>query len=242
MASSSRRPRAQRRLLPASRVVLPVPAFAQREAECGNTSLKAALWYLGHRVSAAELGRLAGTNREGTEHAGLVAAALACGAAVFERKGGSVDELRFFLRRGLPLVIGWWSRAAGDAHLDPSWSLAQRRARDCGHFSVVSGIDATRVALMDPDPQLISGRWRAVPRRWMLLSEFRRVWYDTDTPAFRLVEAWYMVVHTSDERFAPLLGGGVDHRAPRHHAPNRRTTNRRASKLPAQKRRATPRR
>lgn len=211
MSRSTRRPAR-------ARIALPVPAFTQRAAECGNTSLKAALWYLGVRRSAAELARLAGTTDEGTEHAGLVAAALASGAAVFERRGGTIDELRFFLGRGLPAVIGWWSRGEGEPHLDPSWSRAQRRARDCGHFSVVSGLDATRIALMDPDPQLRAGRWRAAPHRWMPIADFRRVWYDTDTPAFRLVEAWYMVVHRSAERFAPQLGAGVDHR-PRRAAP-----------------------
>lgn len=202
--------------------MLPVPAFTQRAAECGNTSLKAALWYLGLRRSAAELGRRAGTNAEGTEHAGLVAAALASGASVFERRGGTIAELRFFLARGLPLIVGWWARAPGEAHLDPSWPLAQRRARDCGHFSVVVGIDANRLALMDPDPQLVGGRWRALPRRWTSLAQFRRVWYDTDTPAFRLVEAWYMVAHRSAERFAPQLGTGVDHRGPQSLARPRR--------------------
>ena len=96
-------------------IELAVPVFTQREAECGNTSLKAVLAYRGKRVSAARLAALAGTNHEGTEHAGLIRAARACGAAVFERSGidrrAAIAELRWFLERGHPLLVGWWSQS-----------------------------------------------------------------------------------------------------------------------------------
>jgi Peptidase C39 family len=201
------------------RLHLRVPLFTQREAECGNTSLKSVLAHLGHRASAAHLGRLAGLTSEGIEHAGLVTAARRLGFSVFERSGGtpprSVDELRFFLSLGHPVLVGWWARAQGDPDLDPRWSLAERRANDSGHFSVVDGIDGkdgkARIAMMDPDPLLRAGRWRAV-RRWLPLSTFLPLWYDTDTPRFRRVDRWYLVVHDSAERFAPRLHAGVDHR------------------------------
>lgn len=197
-----------------SRLELPVPVLTQRDAECGNTSLKAVLAYRGRRVSAARLAELAGTNDEGTEHAGLVRAARLCGAAVFERSGGSprsaLAEVRWFLERGHPLLVGWWSQVDGAPAFDPKWTLAQRRANDSGHFSVVTGLDATRVQLMDPEARLREGRWRAIGRRWMPRAEFLRVWYDTDTPRFRPVARWYMVVHDGRERFAAQLGGGVD--------------------------------
>lgn len=48
-----------------ARVELPVPIFTQRDAECGNTSLKAVLAFHGLRFSARALGQLAGTNDEG---------------------------------------------------------------------------------------------------------------------------------------------------------------------------------
>jgi Peptidase_C39 like family len=200
------------------RLELPVPVFTQREAECGNTSLKAVLAYRGTRVSAARLAALAGTHDEGTEHAGLVRAARQCGAAVFERSGGdrraALAELRWFLTRGHPLLVGWWSQVEDAPAFDPRWTLAQRRANDSGHFSVVTGLDATRVQLMDPEARLRDGprgkSWRAIGHRWMSHEAFLRVWYDTDTPKYRHVERWYLVVHDGAERFAPQLGGGVD--------------------------------
>ncbi len=197
------------------RLHLRVPLFTQREAECGNTSLKSVLAHLGHRISAARLGRLAGLTSEGIEHAGLVTAARRLGFSVFERSGGSpaqsLAELRFFLSLGHPILVGWWARAKGDPDLDPRWSLAERRANDSGHFSVIDGVDGkARIAMMDPDPLLRAGRWRAV-RRWLPLSTFLPLWYDTDTPRFRRVDRWYMVVHDSPQRFARPLGAGVDH-------------------------------
>lgn len=197
-----------------SRVSLAVPCFTQRDAECGNTSLKAALAHLGLRFSARRLGQLAGTNEEGTEHANLIEAARRCGVAVFARSGGapgrSLAELRGFLRRGLPAIIGWWSRAEGAPHFDPRWTLAERRAHDSGHFSLITGTAPGRVLLTDPEARLVHGRWRAIGRRWMSDDAFLRVWYDTDTPKFRYVARWYMVAHRSAQRFAAELGAGRD--------------------------------
>jgi ABC-type bacteriocin/lantibiotic exporter with double-glycine peptidase domain len=193
------------------RIDLHVPVFGQRDAECGNTSLKAVLWFLGKPVSARQLGVLAGTTQDGTDHAGLVKAARRAGAAVFERSSGTVAELRWFLAKDLPVIVGWWSQDAGDVNFDARWSLAERRARDCGHFSVISGIDGGRVLLMDPQWTVRRRRSRVVGRRWMSIRDFRRVWYDTDTARYARVARWYMVVHRDSERFAAQLHAGVDH-------------------------------
>jgi hypothetical protein len=148
---------------------------------------------------------------EGVDHAPLVAAARCAGAAVFERSGGTITELRWFLAHGLPPIIGWWSQDPGDPAFDPRWTLAERRARDCGHYSVVSGIDDRRVLLMDPQWRTRGARRRVGGRRWLPIGELDRAWYDTDTPAYLQVERWYMVVHTGDTPFPPVLGAGVDH-------------------------------
>jgi ABC-type bacteriocin/lantibiotic exporter with double-glycine peptidase domain len=193
------------------RIDLHVPVFGQRDAECGNTSLKSVLRFFGKRVSAKHLATLAGATDEGIDHAGLVEAARRTGAAVFERAHGSVHELRWFLGQKLPIIVGWWSRAEGDVDFDERWSLAERRDRDCGHFSVVSGIDHDRILFMDPQWKIRRGRPRIVGRQWMPIREFRKVWYDTDTTRYLRVDRWYMVAHPGSAPFGPLLHGGVDH-------------------------------
>jgi ABC-type bacteriocin/lantibiotic exporter with double-glycine peptidase domain len=172
-------------------VELKVPVFGQREAECGNASLKAVCHYFGKPISARYLRELAGGTDDGIDHAGLVTAARATGASVIDRANGTVDELRGFLQRGLPPIVGWWSMEADSAHFDPAWTLAERRERDSGHYSVVSGIDADRILLMDP---------QLAARRWMPIRDFISVWYDTDTPAYERVDRWYMVVEYARER------------------------------------------
>jgi ABC-type bacteriocin/lantibiotic exporter with double-glycine peptidase domain len=198
-------------------LALAVPVFGQREAECGNTSLKSVLWFLGARVSAARLADLAGATAEGIDHAGLVTAAVRCGLAVFERRGGSLAELRWFLAQGHPAIVGWWSMDVGDAAFTPAWTLAERKAKDCGHYSVVAGMDADRVLLVDPQWRWRAGRWRVTGRRWMAKRDFSRRWYDTDGPAYRKVERWYAVVHRGAARFAGRFGG-VDHGEPVAHS------------------------
>jgi hypothetical protein len=65
--------------------------------------------------------------------------------------------------------------------------------------------------MMDPQWEVHRGRLRIMGRRWMPISRFRRVWYDTDTDAYRKVERWYMVVHRSHTAFAARFKGGEDH-------------------------------
>ncbi len=194
-------------------LVLDVPVFAQREAECGNTSLKAALWHLGRRFSAAHLGRLAGLTPDGIDHGGLIDAARRAGAAVYARADGSLADLRWFVGRGLPVLVGWWSMGPDDAPFDPRWSRPERRARDCGHYSVIAGSDGPRLLLVDPQWTSARGRPRVVGRRWVAARQFDAVWYDTDGPGYRPVRRWLMVAHHGGERFAARRGGGRDHAA-----------------------------
>lgn len=197
------------------RIDLRVPVFRQRDAECGNTSLKSVLAFLGTRLSARTLALRAGATAEGIEHAGLVAAARSSGADVFERAHGSIAELRWFLAQGLPAIVGWWSpdevEDGDDAAYDERWPLAERRARDCGHFSVICGLDRDRILLMDPLWQIHGGRRRVIGRRWMAIRRFCRRWYDTDTDGYVRVDRWYMVAHFGGRRFGSVVRGGVDH-------------------------------
>jgi len=158
---------------------LAVPAFHQREAECGNTSLKAVCWFHGWRWSARRLGALARGTHDGIDHAGLVRAARATGGRV-TAGSGSLETLRESIARGLPVVVGWWD---GEPALDASRPLAERRALDCGHYSVITGVGATRVQMMDP----------LLGHTSMAIERFLPRWYDTDGPRYRRVDRWFLV-------------------------------------------------
>jgi ABC-type bacteriocin/lantibiotic exporter with double-glycine peptidase domain len=173
---------------------LRVPVFGQRTAECGNTSLKAVCWFLGRQFSARQLGRLAGLSADGIDHDGLVEAARATGARVVQRRGGSISFLRAALRDGLPPIVGWWSRDDEEPEFDQRWSLRERRANDCGHYSVVCGIDRARVELMDPQWGYRRGSYGVIGRRWMPIKDFLRAWYDTDTERYIRVDRWSMTL------------------------------------------------
>lgn len=172
---------------------LPVPVFAQREAECGNTSLKAVCWYHRRRLSARYLGKLANLDSNGIDHADLVTAARKTGAAVTAGDGGTIRQLRAALVRGLPPIVGWWSMDREDEHFDPRWPVSQRRENDCGHYSVVCGMDDARIQLMDPQWETRRGVYRVIGRRWMPIHDFLRVWYDTATHRYVRVSRWYMI-------------------------------------------------
>jgi len=192
--------------------ILPVPVIGQRtNHECGNTTLTAVLQYHRKHYSVGDLAKLARTKKTGTDHGGMVDAALATGANVFLRSGGepkaALRELIGFIDRGFPVIVGWWSMWPGDVDYDPKWKRAAREQRDAGHYSVLRGYTPDTLLFMDPQAgshgdTIGNCAWADV--------EFLRVWYDTDTDAYELVKHWYLVIHYEDHGFAGQLGAGED--------------------------------
>lgn len=188
---------------------LHVPVIGQASSfSCGNTCLAAVVQYFGHPYSPTELAVLANTTKDGTDHATLVAAAVATGATVFEKSRGTLAELAAFVSRGLPVIVGWWSMGRGDR----PWTRGQPKQQDCGHFSVVCGTTPTGFLLMDPQD---GDDHHTIGSCEMTAKDFAAVWYDTDGPAYDKVSRWYMVCNYTGRRFSGEVPGGVDHRPKR---------------------------
>jgi ABC-type bacteriocin/lantibiotic exporter with double-glycine peptidase domain len=193
--------------------ILAVPVIGQRTGhECGNTCLAAVVRYFGKPFSPAELATLAGTTSDGTDHAKLVAGAVATGATVFAKERGTLSELAGFIARGLPVIVGWWSMGPGDLAYDRRWTLPEKRRLDCGHFSVIRGTTPDGFLFMDPQD---GDDERTIGYCEKSDATFEDVWYDTDTDAYVRVDRWYMVLNYAGHRFADEIGGGEDHPAGR---------------------------
>ena len=189
---------------------LHVPVIGQGSSfACGNTCLAAVVQYFGKPHSPAELAVLANTTKDGTDHAMLVAGAVATGATVFVKDKGTLDELATFVSCGLPVIVGWWSMDRGSEHFDTKWTLAQRKQRDCGHFSVIRGTTPAGFLFMDPqdddDDHTIGYCEKSA-------TELEPLWYDTDGPAYEKVSRWYMVLNYAGRPFEKVVKGGRDHR------------------------------
>ncbi len=166
-------------------LLLEVPVLRQDTPyACGTTALAAVLRYLGLKCSPATLTTLAGTTGDGTDHDKLVAAARASGVTAMAKDHGTIDELVALVARGLPVIVGWWTMGPEDQPFDPKWTVDERRARDCGHYSVIHGVTPTGLVMMDPE----EGRCELTDEA------FDRVWYDTDTDQYVAVQRWYLVM------------------------------------------------
>lgn len=195
---------------------LDVMGFHQRAAECGNTSLKCVCWYHGKRYSAKRLGELCGLTEDGIDHVPLAVGATRTGAHAFVKDEGSISELRRFLERGYPVIVGWWSilpEEAEDGYLpfDASWDRDKRAEMDAGHYSVVHHITDEWVYLMDPQAFTVDGETIKGGFRRMRIKTFLDVWYDTDGPDYEKVERWYLVVNYDGKTFADVVKGGKDY-------------------------------
>lgn len=126
--------------------------FRQMPGLCGPASLKMVFDYYGVSVSENKIAKVAGATKEkGTSKAGLIKAAKHFGFQVFSKELSSLNDLRYFLKRKIPVIVDWFFE-------------------DEGHYSVVVDIDKKNIVLMDPS--LKKGKKK------MSLEKFFRVWFD----------------------------------------------------------------
>jgi len=205
--------------MPRATHILHLPIIGQRTAwECGNTVLTSVLQYHRKPYSVDRLRELAHTKTTGTDHGNMIEAAMLAGANVFARANAgtrkSMHDLIYFIDRGLPVIVGWWSMWPGpkfgqyDVDFDKRWKKRERKRRDAGHYSVLRGYTPSTLLFMDPQDGYHGDTIGYC--EWADF-EFTRLWYDTDTDDFEPVRNWYMVLHFEEEGFAKKLRGGKDY-------------------------------
>ncbi|MDD5144832.1 MAG: cysteine peptidase family C39 domain-containing protein [Candidatus Pacebacteria bacterium] len=131
--------------------------FRQTPGLCGPAALKMVMDYYGISVSEGEIAKRAGSTREnGTSIEGLMKAARYFGFKTFTKTACSLGDLRYFMKKGIPVIVDWFSE-------------------DDGHYSVVVDVTKTKVILMDPELRkfLIYARRREIP-----CDKFMRIWFD----------------------------------------------------------------
>lgn len=125
--------------------------FRQTAGLCGPASLKMVLEYYGILASESAIARAAGASRKkGASKEGLIKAAEHFGLKVFTKEKSSLSDLRRFIKKGIPVIVDWFSG-------------------DDGHYSVVVDINEKNIILMDPE---LAGK------RKISVEKFQRLWFD----------------------------------------------------------------
>jgi len=125
--------------------------FRQTAGLCGPASLKMVLNYYEIAATESAVARASGASKEkGASKDGLIKAARYFGFKVFVKEKSSLDDLRRFIKKGIPVIVDWFSG-------------------DDGHYSVVVDIDQKNIVLMDPE---LAGK------RKMSVDKFQRLWFD----------------------------------------------------------------
>lgn len=131
--------------------MLRLRAFRQSEGFCGPASLKMVLGYFGVEKSEKALAKLAGSTRAfGTPAKGLVQAAEKLGFKAMVRDESKFSDIAVLLKREIPVIVNWFSTQEG-------------------HYSIVVGLDAKKISLLDPE----TGTIRNIPRE-----VFLQIWFD----------------------------------------------------------------
>jgi len=122
---------------------------------CGPAALKMAFWFYGLKASEKELAKRAKTTQKmGTGPANMIRAVKSFDWHGFWKEGGKVEDLKYFIKQGKPVVVDWFSV-------------------DEGHYSVAVGLDKKFVYLADPE----FGKTKRLPTRC-----FKNVWFDFEGP------------------------------------------------------------
>lgn len=152
-----------------------IPGFVQSPSYCGPACLKMVLHYYGTEVSEDELGRVAKTTLEhGTTNENLLLAAQTYGLSGVWHEFGTLEELREYTEKNIPVIVEWFS---SDESPDPGET----------HFSIIIGVDDTRVILLDPE----DGK-----RYELSYAKFMSVWFSFSGPfinnASEVRVRWYL--------------------------------------------------
>ena len=110
--------------------MLKIKPFRQTAGFCGPASLKMILDYYGLFLSELEIAKLAGTTKKnGTKPQSLISALKLLDFHGFWKEKGIIEELKFFIKLKLPIIIDWFSQSEG-------------------HYSVVVGFSKNKIILM----------------------------------------------------------------------------------------------
>lgn len=140
---------------------IPVPEVEQLPAMCGPASLRAVLLFWGLDVSQDELAAMSEwTERLGAPAEGLADAARALGFDARVESDRTLDDLKSWSSRGVPIIVEWFSK-------------------DEGHYSVLVSANDDEIGLMDP---------YLGEDRFIRTDSFMRTWFDfedtNDTTGF----------------------------------------------------------
>lgn len=148
---------------------LNIPFYKQDKTyTCEPTALQMVFSLLGKFKSEVHLAQEAGTNKkDGTSHEGMINTALQEKFYCYVNEGSSLDEVKFFLNLGFPVIVDY---------TEPSGEE--------GHYAVVSGHQDGHIILNDP--------WNGKDFK-LTDKDFVSRWYDHHQKGNRC-ERWIMVI------------------------------------------------
>lgn len=145
-----------------------------------------------------------------TRRSRLTSVAAEYGANVFEAKDGTIEELKYFVAKGLPVIVGIW---ASDTPFNSKLTGAARIAADQSHCAIVTDVlDDGSVMVLYPH----EGGGKQLEAKPVSKEAFEKQWTIGDTEGTEQIEirCWYMVLNVNNERFQSAFLKGHDHAPP----------------------------
>jgi len=145
-------------------MLLEVPYHRQKEIyTCGPAALKMVYGFFGKKTKERYLARELKTTKDGTKNSDLIKSARRKGFYCFVHDNSSVEEIKHFITKNLPVIVNY---------IEP-------RNND-GHYAVVVGFKKKKLVLNDSwngenfkiSIRKFNERWHSSnynPKRWMMV-------------------------------------------------------------------------
>ena len=154
--------------------------YKQTPGLCGPVALRVVFAYYGVNLSEEKITDICNaTPEEGALHKNLVAAARTMGFSVKEKTEGTIVELKKYIAKKIPVIVGWY---APNPHGD--------------HYSVVYSITDKYVRMVDSESHLKE------QRRRFPIERFKELWFDYDNPKNpeEKTFGWFMVITPAEDK------------------------------------------
>jgi predicted double-glycine peptidase len=148
--------------------------------DCGAKALQTVMAYYGVDIREDKLINMLGTGENGTQVEEMISIAKQNGFLVEAREKMTINELKKFIDRGIPVIVVLQAWAERYMTLK-DW----QRDYDDGHYAIVIGYEGKTILFEDPS---------SFRRTWLREIEFLSRWHDIDERNGHRFEQYGMVL------------------------------------------------
>lgn len=145
---------------------------------CGPASLRSIFYHYGFTYSEQELVLEGEIEEDGTDFKTMRKLAHTFKFTFYSRENGSVDELKKWLAKGIPILVCYQDYGKPNGHN--------------GHYAILTGVSPDYVVLSDPSNYWEGDGLKFASSKKMAIDNFLKRWFEVENGV--KVKRWFAIV------------------------------------------------